>query len=74
MVPDRFGCAMTSANISRIWNGTPATLPSAIHWNAGLLNACKLPSVTTCAIPRPAMNKTSVATIGWMRNRAGCFC
>ena len=59
----------TSANIRRTWNGTPATLPSAIHWNAGLLNACRLPSVTTCAMPRPAMNSTSVATIGCTASR-----
>src|SRR5471032_122942 len=54
----------TSASIRNTCAGTPATRPSAIHWNAGLSNACKLPSVNTCAMSRPAMNSTSVATMG----------
>ena len=40
-----------------------------MNWNAAFLKTCRLPLVITCAMPRPAMNSTSVATIGWMRSR-----
>ena len=40
-----------------------------MNWNSGVLKTCRLPLVSTCAMPRPAMNRTSVATIGWMRKR-----
>ena len=51
------------------WNGTPNMRPRPMNWNAGLLNTCKLPLVITCPMPRPAMNITSVPTIGctWKR-------
>jgi hypothetical protein len=40
-----------------------------MNWNAGLWNTWRLPFVTTWPTPRPAMNITSVPTIGctWKR-------
>ena len=40
-----------------------------MNWNSGTLKTCRLPLVSTWAMPRPAMNSTSVAMIGWMRKR-----
>ena len=36
-------------------------------WNSGTLNTCRSPLVQTWAMPRPAMNRISVAMMGWMR-------
>ena len=43
--------------------------PMAMNWKSGFLNTCRLPLVATWAMPRPAMNSTSVAMIGWIENR-----
>ena len=51
------------------WTGMPSGRPRPMHWNSGILKICRLPLVKTWAMPRPAMNSTSVATIGWMRKR-----
>ena len=40
-----------------------------MNWNPGALKDCRLPFVITWATPRPAMNRISVATMGWMRYR-----
>ena len=40
-----------------------------MNWNVGFLNACRLPLVSTWPMPRPAMNMTSVPTIGWTWKR-----
>ena len=51
------------------WNGAPNTRPSPMNWKVGLWNTCRLPLVSTCPMPRPAMNITSVPTIGWTWKR-----
>ena len=50
------------------WNGTPAIRPEADELKLRQLeDLTGLPFVITCAMPRPAMNRTRVAMIGWMR-------
>ena len=47
----------------------PKTRPRPMNWKLGRLKTCRLPLVNTWAMPRPAMNSTRVAMIGWMRRR-----
>src|SRR4051794_25902722 len=61
--------AATITAIRMTWNGTPATRPRPMNWKSGRVKVWRLPLVITCAMPRPAMNRTSVPMIGWMRKR-----
>src|SRR4051794_487238 len=61
--------AATITAIRITWTGTPSTRPRAMNWNSGTWKICRLASVSAWAMPRPAMNSTNVATIGWMRKR-----
>ena len=60
--------AMASA--SQPWNGRPKDPARAEIAEEGLLKVCRLPLVSTCAMPRPEMNRISVAMIGCTRSTA----
>ena len=62
--PQRPGGAGDQGQHEMTWNGTPKMRPRPMNWNVGLWNGCRLPLVITCPMPRPAMNMTSVPTIG----------
>src|SRR5829696_5679372 len=57
------------ASMSSTWKGMPSTRPRPMYWKAGLRNGWSSPLVSTWAMPRPAMNSTRVAMIGWNPKR-----
>ena len=63
----RNSVASTTTTMMTTCTGTPATAPLPITWKEGSLKVCNWLLVKVWAMPRPAMNSTSVATIGWMR-------
>ncbi len=62
----RKAAAATTIIMMMTCAGMPKTRPSAMNWKASFLKTWRLPLVITCAMPRPAMKSTSVATIGWI--------
>ena len=50
--------------------GTPSTAPLPSQTRSGEVKVTIRPSVMSCAMPRPATIRISVATIGWMPSTA----